>query len=386
MKLNTAILTLFVTTATISFSAGFRLPNQSAEITARGNAGFASVDDVSAVYYNPAALAHSEISGVQLGLNTIHFEAQVDLSSGTSWESDNDLAIVPTLFYSEHYRDFHVGFGVFAPFGLSNRFDNTVPFSLLGYESSVDYLRIPLLISKKLHQSLSVSAGIHINYICFKSALVELDQSLSELEGDGINFGFVFSILYQPFAGHRFGLIYNSKVRHSVEGNNQNNRAGSIPFSTNINLPEYLDIGYAYQPNQRWLFELGLEWLNWETLDTVDINYPHTLSDKPIPYHWNAALIYHLGVAHFWKKNTFSIGYNYSENSIPDEFFNPTTADANRNGWSGGWSFKRNNVDFQLSYQYSFSKRQVKGSMYQLADGDWETNYRAVIFSVDYQF
>ena len=385
MKAITLLFTLSFSVI-VTFSAGFRLPNQSAEITARGNAGFASVSDVSAVYYNPAALAHSDISGVQLGLNTIHFGAEVDLSSGTSWKSDNDLAIVPTFFYSGFYKDFHIGIGVFSPFGLSNRFDSSVPFSFLSYESSVDYVRVPLVISKKIHDSLSISAGIHVNYICFKSAFRESNFSLSKLEGDGVDFGSVWALLYEPFANHKIGLIYNSKVKHSVEGNNQNSIAGSIPFSTNMILPEYLDIGYSYQPNQRWLFEVGVEWVNWETLNTVTLVYKDTLSDKTIPYHWESALIYHLGIAHFYENHTFSIGYNYTENSIPDEFFNPTTADAIRNGLSGGWSFKKNNLDFQLSYQYSFSERQVTGRISQLADGYWETSYRAFILSVDYQF
>src|SRR5262245_46054081 len=58
---------------------GFRIPNQDAEATARGNAFVATANNPSALYYNPAGITQLEGANAQFGAHIIsvnsHFEA-----------------------------------------------------------------------------------------------------------------------------------------------------------------------------------------------------------------------------------------------------------------------------------------------------------------------
>ena len=50
---------------------GFRIPNQDAEATAKGNAFVATADNPSAIYYNPAGITQLEGTHAQFGLHNL---------------------------------------------------------------------------------------------------------------------------------------------------------------------------------------------------------------------------------------------------------------------------------------------------------------------------
>ena len=103
------------------FGLGFRIPNQDAEATARGNAFVATADNPSALYYNPAGITQLEGQNVQFGLHALSVNSHFKAATG-SIEADTDFEIlpVPELYYVYSPKDYPLAFGlgVYVPFGL----------------------------------------------------------------------------------------------------------------------------------------------------------------------------------------------------------------------------------------------------------------------------
>src|SRR5437867_10184433 len=82
------------------FGLGFRIPNQDAAATARGNAFVATADNPSALYYNPAGITQLEGHNVQIGAHLLsvnsHFEAA---TGGVEADTKFEVLPVPQLYY-----------------------------------------------------------------------------------------------------------------------------------------------------------------------------------------------------------------------------------------------------------------------------------------------
>src|SRR3989441_9331850 len=81
-------------TATNIYGIGFRIPNQDAEATARGNAFVATADNPSAIYYNPAGITQIEGDEAQVGAHVISVNSHFQ-SATPGVESDTKFEIQP---------------------------------------------------------------------------------------------------------------------------------------------------------------------------------------------------------------------------------------------------------------------------------------------------
>src|SRR5207302_7363638 len=86
---------------------GFRIPNQDAEATARGNAFVATADNPSALYYNPAGITQLQGQNVQFGLHALSVNSHFTAATG-GIEADTDFEIlpVPELYYVYSPKDY----------------------------------------------------------------------------------------------------------------------------------------------------------------------------------------------------------------------------------------------------------------------------------------
>src|SRR6188472_416504 len=95
---------------------GFRIPNQDAEATGRGNAFTATADNPSAIYYNPAGITQLEGTRALLGAYAISLEAKVDLDApggNNHFASTNDeLQFAPQLYLTYKPKSSRVAIGL----------------------------------------------------------------------------------------------------------------------------------------------------------------------------------------------------------------------------------------------------------------------------------
>src|SRR5437870_2183282 len=95
---SSCILLLAALAPASSYALGFRIPNQDAEATARGNAYVATADNPAALYYNPAGITQLEGITAQYGLHIISVNSDYHSPSGVEAKSRFEIQPVPQFY------------------------------------------------------------------------------------------------------------------------------------------------------------------------------------------------------------------------------------------------------------------------------------------------
>src|SRR5215217_4598419 len=106
-------------------ATGFRLPDQDAFATARGEAFAATADNPSAVYYNPAGITQLHGTQVLLGAYGVTFNSRADLKApGDTFDNRYEPQGAPQFFATWQLPKgpITLGLGVYAPFGFSLKY------------------------------------------------------------------------------------------------------------------------------------------------------------------------------------------------------------------------------------------------------------------------
>ncbi len=390
------------------FGLGFRIGDQNAEATARGNAFTATADNPSAVYYNPAGITQLEGTRALLGAYAITLKERVDLNvpgGNSSFSSTNtDLQAAPQFFLTYKPKQYPIalGLGVYAPYGFSVKYPDDTPFRTIAREGSIQYVTINPVIAWQITNTLSVAAGPTINY--GKAELVRGVIAVGDefqFKGDGVAYGYNAGIMWNPHRMHHFGLTYRSATRLDFSGHSS---VHTDPFTVptllgpvkvpgldrredadaTFDLPQQIVFGYSFRPAEDWNFEFNLDWTDWDSLNTVTLHQPS--GDIALPFNWRSSFFYEFGVTKkFAHGFNASLGYIYSENSVPNESFNPTIPDSNRHIFTAGVGQHYTHLSWNLAYQYTYgpSRNVNQGTV---ADGVYRFDSHAVSLTLGYDY
>src|SRR5687768_14109484 len=115
-------------------ATGFRLPDQDAFATARGEAFAATADNASAIYYNPAGITQLEGANIRGGVYGLSLDLSYESPGGREFSSEKDLHAVPQFFFTYTPTNFPISFGLgtYAPYGLSSSWPDDSGFRTLG--------------------------------------------------------------------------------------------------------------------------------------------------------------------------------------------------------------------------------------------------------------
>jgi long-chain fatty acid transport protein len=171
------IIILCGTTSTL-WAGGFRLPDQDAFATARGEAFVATADNPSAIYYNPAGITQLDGSNVRVGMYGIYLDPSYrNPVTSKSYEIEDKFAAIPQLFYTYSLKDkdwpISFGLGIYSPYGLSEKWPQDTGFRTVATEGSLTYFTINPVIAYKLPWNLSIAAVLMVNY-----AKIDLQQAV----------------------------------------------------------------------------------------------------------------------------------------------------------------------------------------------------------------
>jgi long-chain fatty acid transport protein len=200
---------------------------------------------------------------------------------------------------------------------------------------------------------------------------------------------------------HHFGLTYRSANRMDFSGHSTvdiDSFKVATPFGSVkvpgthtredadgvFDLPQTITFGYSFRPTEDWNFEFNLDWADWDTLNTVMLH--QTSGDVGIPFNWKSSFMYEFGVTKKFAHNFHaSVGYVYSEKSVPTESFNPAIPDSNRHIFSAGFGQSYDHFNWNVAYQYTYGPARdiVQGTA---ADGTYRFDSHAVTLSLGYNF
>ncbi len=390
-----------------AFALGIRLSDQNPEATARGNAFAATADNPSAIYYNPSGIAQLEGTSILLGSYAISVETRVDLDAkgARSFSSTNDeLQFAPQFFATWKPAQIPVafGFGVYSPFGFSLDYPDDTAFRALAHKGEIEYLTFNPVIAVKVAENFSVGVGVLINYgraTLNRGVLAPGDEF--RFRGDGTSVGFNAGLLWKPHPMHSFGVNYRSASNIDFDGRSHLFFKGFTvptalgPFQVpgldrnedarvRFDFPQNVVLGYSFRPAPDWNFEFNYDWTDWNTLN--DLVLHQKSGNQVLKFDWKSSAFYEFGVTKkFAHGLRVSGGYIYSENSVPNEFFNPIIPDSNRHILSIGVGQTLDHFAWDIAYQYAFGPdRTVSNGT--AADGTYNTDSHAITLSIGYHF
>lgn len=375
---------LFATISSKATGAGYYLPNQDAFATARGNAFVATADNPSAVFYNPAGMTQIGGAEAQIGVYSIVLGNSADVL-GQKTDAKNEIQAAPSIFYVKPLDErIAIGFGLNSPFGLGTDWGRDNNFSPVVTEARLVYLSATFAAAYQATDTLSFGASVSVN-----RADLTLEQGLGvpgsflRFEGDDIGFSAAISARWQPVERHAFGVLLSTGSDFDLDGETfSNGLPGDSSSGLDFMAPARVAAGYSYRPAPGWNIEANVEWLNWDSLDSLTLASSSVGGSLPIAFDWQSSFIYELGFSYTTPEGyVFAAGYDFNANSQPDTNFTPGVSDADRHWLNIGVGRRIENCSWMLAYQYGFSDRTVDGATNPLANGKYESRHNALVLS-----
>ncbi len=436
--LSCAVLT---TLTSSSLALGLRVPEQDTRGMARGNAFVATADNPSAVYYNPAGISmlyqgasiapHSVSlapngkgyvpseptgsdgeSGQRSRLNFLGISLESEFSpagGGKGFDIKRDIQIVPSSYmtYRPAGSKFTFGFGSYAPYGLGIEWPEGNQFRQQSISGELMYISFNPVVSYQVSDTLSVAAGATINY-----GRAQLKRGIFpdrgafrndklEFDGEGWALGWNAGIMWRPSVKHSFGLNYRSQTDIDFEGDTHvaipatNVKAGprtiKLPAvetrqSSNVGIkfPQHFVIGYSYRPTPKWNLEVNADWTDWDNLNTLFLH--QKTSDIALDFNYESSWMYNAGASYLFDNGlTASVGYIFSENSVPNQSFNPGVPDSNRHIFTAGLGGHSYGWDWDLALQWAHGPERTIAQN-SPADGTYEFNSHAISLGLGKKF
>lgn len=385
---------LLVLTADRLGAVGFRLPHQDPEAIARGDAFAATADNPSAIYYNPAGITQLEGNNIRAGIYVVSADTEFTSPDGATAKTDTSLQAVPQLYYVHSFdtAPISVGFGVYAPYGLSLDWGNHSPFNTVAESGSLLYVCFNPVIAWKVHRTLSVAIGPTINYsqATLKRALDPSGATQFKFDGDGMDYGFTAGVLWQPHPMWSFGINYHSATSIDYKGSASQTLTPFLPSSTSssaaIKFPQFVVGGISFRPTPDWNLEFDLDWTEWSQVRTITLdNTP--FGNVPFKLNYKSTFLYEFGVTRQLGKRYFaSVGYIYNENSSPDANFNPLIPDGNLHIGSVGLGRHGQRWDWAAGFHFAYGERTVQNDTSASANGTYKTFNKGFNVSATYKF
>lgn len=405
---------------------GFALFEHGARGVSMGGAFVAVADDPSAGYYNPAGLAFQQgthaLAGVFLITESSKFRGDNPYpGAGYRTEMEDQIFYPPHFHYSAPLAgNFRWGLSTIAPFGLGTWWPDTYAGRFISKRVDLKVFDINPNLAWKLTDNFAVGVG-------FDYFLVQVDLTKSigvinpytqrvaevgqvHMSNDGFtgDWGYNVGLLWKLGGGFSLGAAYRSRVLVEIgdatasfvqfaTGNADFDAmvAQLIPFdhnvkgTTRINFPAEARIGLAWQGERTTVSAdaVHMGWDSFSELPITIVGYPALSSVRPESF--RDAWTYRLGVERKLSE-TFAVqlGYLRDRTPMPTHIVSPMLPDADRNGYSVGFSWKASpkmRVDASFLH-LPFDERSTKGHNIDNYNGTYRTRAELFGVSVLYSF
>ncbi len=349
-KITVFGLMVILVAATTAQGSAFRIPEQSLNGVALGNAYGASPRSADASYYNPAAMSwlpaglQGEMNFTWVHLPSVNYTDNT--SAVNSGGSKSEDFLLPNLhIVSPASGDFRFGFSVIYPWGLSKRWDASFPrqtvedFTLKTYEFNPS-------VSYRISDKLAFGAGVRVIYAEGEVRSHRVIAPASpfyirrDLEGDATEYGYNFALSYRPTEALSLAATYRSRIDLDLEGDASLYMniplappagTGGVAITYNgyaevsVVTPEVFTLSAALTRGDTTL-EFTWDRTFWSDYQQLDFNYDASLNpalaafDTPLVKNWDDSDAFRIGVTHrlndAW---TVMAGFALDETPVPAE-------------------------------------------------------------------
>ena len=262
-------------------AAAFQLWEQNASGLGTAYAGSAAVaDNASTNFFNPAGL--TQLGGFQFsaGVTAVgpNYEFRNENSSGAIGPGGNGgnaggWGAVPNLYLSAQIaKNWTLGFGVSAPFGLATEYDGDWIGRNQAIKSHIKTVNYNPSLAYKLNDK--VALGFGVNYQSLDGELTRYSGVPAvgnvTLKGDDRSWGWNAGALFTLSPAMRVGVSYRSAVSHTLQGDVTTNVART-PVRADVKLPDSVILSVWQQVSDRWEAMGDLSYTRWNTFKSLDV-------------------------------------------------------------------------------------------------------------------
>lgn len=413
------LLALGLVAPQVALGAGFQVSEHNARATGRSGAVFATVDDASGVFYNPAGITGVKGNQVLLGLTLIRpknsYVGEGPLGVQGTYETTGNFVPIPNIYLARALSDrAFVGFGFYAPYGLGIEWkdpDTFVGRTVVEELSLRTFFFTPAIALKLADNvSLGVSVSLVPATVYLKRTLGATDnlqplfpadvygnEGRIELAGSGFGVG-ANAGLQVSFIDHlKLGFSFRSAVSIDFTGNADFQVPDSAPTAIKANFPDgpvnaevtlphsfALGIGWVDGPLS---VELGANLTLWQSYDKLQINFESGLPtpSSASPRDWETSPSFRLGGEYRVALSDsmdlpLRAGVVYDLTPAPDSTIDFTLPDADRFSFSVGAGLTVDGFNVDLGYSgIILSERENVGSVNAPGGGTFEGNMAHVL-------
>ncbi|WP_290537635.1 outer membrane protein transport protein [Alcanivorax sp.] len=311
-------------------ASGFSVSYQSVSAlgTAYAGAGVLS-ENASNQWYNPATLAGLKQAELSAAVHQVWVDTSFEGDASTTpfgnapGDFDDVEPFIGSAFLAVPLTDMMTfGLGVNSPFGTKVEYDDNwgnqiapplfpVPAGTGDFystESDLKTYNVNPSLGIQLTDNLNVGVGVS-----YQRLDADIRNAGTRLEGDDDSYGWNLGLTYSPDDNNHFGVAYRSKIEYDVEGDITFNPvvagplAGTYEGETSVDLPASLQLSYAGDLSDRTQILMGVEWMEWSSLDKLEIDHagPAPLPNPAVEtFDWENTVRYSLGVRHAMNDTT----------------------------------------------------------------------------------
>lgn len=396
MKKRITLLALIgVFSAGSALASGWRIPEQSVNSTALSAAYVANAHGADAAYFNPANMSFAdekerwqmEVDAMYIHLSSVEFEHLTTPSmNGDSKKEDFLLPLFHLV--SPEFNNMRLGLSFTVPGGLAKRWDDPYQGATAG-EFSLEVLELNPSLSYKLHERVSIAAGVRAVY---SKGRVSSDAqgaftgsplltTLSrELEGDSIDEGYNLALTVNPLDNLTTAVTWRSRVDLTLEADDLTLRStGLIPpltdqlytggGSVTVPLPEVLTVAAAYTMGNTTV-EISWDRTFWSDYKQLDFDYDaaialtptlQTVFDTPQARDYNDADAFRIGVTQklLEERLTLMAGFAIDKTPVPDHSLGFELPDSDAKIYSVGCKYKLSD-QYELGLAYLYDDKEER--------------------------
>lgn len=325
---------------------GFAINEWSAEGVAMGGARMFAENDAANIAYNPASI--TKVRGEAFKQSAVyispHGKYKAIKDNGEIEEGKNVVHAgwAPGNYYVKQLNDREwFGIGLYSRFGMISEFERDSVVSSNAFFSRLNGASLTPTYARKFDKKWSAAVGAEVNYAGLelqKNSKVPVAPSVfldaaTQTKGESWALGWNAAANYAFDAKNEIGVVYRSKVTHSMEADFKAYLPNGMSIKTDaygkVTLPDSWAIGYNHKFDDRTRVELNGTYTKWSSYDALDIDIKG-LGTVASPKNWSNGWRYAIGAEHkLSDKYTIMGGYAYDESSIPfdgADFIVPTGA------------------------------------------------------------
>lgn len=322
---------------------GFAINEWSAEGVAMGGARMFAENDAANIAYNPASITKVRGEAFKQSAVYISPHGKYTAYDATGKPIDEGKNVVhagwaPGNYYVKQLNDKDwIGIGLFSRFGMISEFERDSKVASNAFFSRLNGASLTPTYARKFDNKWSAAVGAEVNYVGLElqknSQIPFMGDAATQTKGESWALGWNAAANYAFDSKNEIGLVYRSKVTHSMEADFKAYMVNGMSIKRDaygkVTLPDSWAIGYNHKFDDRTRVELNGTYTKWSTYDALNIDI-EGLGTIASPKNWSNGWRYALGVEHkLSDKYTIMGGYAYDESVIPfdgADFIVPTGA------------------------------------------------------------